>query len=619
MRATEAGRPARLAGRAMAWIGGIVVIGGMASAWAADGPTKDTLEKGRELFLREWTPNDPRSHGGDGLGPVFNDSSCVSCHNAGGTGGGGPASKNVDILSAFANGAQQQQVMFIQQQPRNGFAEKAAEALFGIEPPKLPSRFTPPKPRKPDTGPLIKAHAGFRTTRSVVLHRFGVEPDYETWRNGMIGLGQFMNQNPFGTGFTAEQNASIKLQNAKMIAQFKTNGFNGQQGTAGEFSLLRSQRNPTALFGAGRMDAIPDSVLVATAEAQRKTDPSTAGRVARQRDGRIGRFGWKAQTPSLNDFVLTACAVELGLEVPGHGQGGLPQKPEAKAKGLDMDADECGALVAYVKSLAKPVEMTAHSPNVAAGRDVFAKVGCVSCHMPKLGDVDGIYSDLLVHDLGPELGDTGQYGVFTPGSADPEFQDDPTPPAGGGQPGEVARTEPEPVSDVTSDAIAIGAQAFPVSGFEPPAGLGLFARLAMRAVERSIVVDRTDSTVVTTEIETPAPPPDAPQVPQPVAAPGLAVPIGPGVQQIALPNQITPPAPTGPAGRQEWRTPPLWGFRDSGPYLHDGRADTLEQAVALHGGQGQGSAMKFFALSPKERMQLEAFLKSLAAPAEGAE
>ncbi|HTI52008.1 MAG TPA: di-heme oxidoredictase family protein, partial [Planctomycetaceae bacterium] len=43
---------------------------------------------GRELFLREWIANDPRSHGGDGLGPVFNDTSCVSCHNQGGVGGG---------------------------------------------------------------------------------------------------------------------------------------------------------------------------------------------------------------------------------------------------------------------------------------------------------------------------------------------------------------------------------------------------------------------------------------------------------------------------------------------------------------------------------------------------
>ena len=56
---------------------------------------------GYEIFNREWMPNDPRSHGGDGLGPVYNDSSCVACHNAGGSGGAGPVGKNIDILSAF--------------------------------------------------------------------------------------------------------------------------------------------------------------------------------------------------------------------------------------------------------------------------------------------------------------------------------------------------------------------------------------------------------------------------------------------------------------------------------------------------------------------------------------
>ena len=54
---------------------------------------------------------------------------------------------------------------------------------------------------------------------------------------------------------------------------------------------------------------------------------------------------------------------------------------------------------------------------------------------------------------------------------------------------------------------------------------------------------------------------------------------------------IDPPSGSaGGAKSEEWRTPPLWGIRDSGPYLHDGRADTLDEAVALHGGQGEKSA-----------------------------
>jgi CxxC motif-containing protein (DUF1111 family) len=64
----------------------------------------------------------------------------------------------------------------------------------------------------------------------------------------------------------------------------------------------------------------------------------------------------------------------------------------------------------------------------------------------------------------------------------------------------------------------------------------------------------------------------------------------------------------------EWRTPPLWGVADSAPYLHDGRAATLEDAIKLHGGQAASSASRFEKLSEEEQKQLVAFLRSLRAP-----
>jgi Di-haem oxidoreductase, putative peroxidase len=58
--------------------------------------SKEASRLGRELFTHEWTKHDPLASG-DGLGPVFNASSCVECHNQGGTGGGGPVDKNVTV------------------------------------------------------------------------------------------------------------------------------------------------------------------------------------------------------------------------------------------------------------------------------------------------------------------------------------------------------------------------------------------------------------------------------------------------------------------------------------------------------------------------------------------
>src|SRR5262245_22619382 len=61
---------------------------------AVAAPSASDPVDGKELFTREWLPNDARARGGDGLGPLFNDSSCVACHNLGGVGGGGPKGKN---------------------------------------------------------------------------------------------------------------------------------------------------------------------------------------------------------------------------------------------------------------------------------------------------------------------------------------------------------------------------------------------------------------------------------------------------------------------------------------------------------------------------------------------
>ena len=136
--------------------------------------------------------------------------------------------------------------------------------------------------------------------------------------------------------------------------------------------------------------------------------------------------------------MLTACAVELGLEVPDHHQGGLPAHPEARPKGLDLNAEECASLVAYVADLPRPSqrkpETVREASEIEAGRTVFAKVGCATCHTPKLGAVDGLYSDLLLHDLGPALGDVGQYGVFDPSSSEDEIVDDPATVADGTMP-----------------------------------------------------------------------------------------------------------------------------------------------------------------------------------------
>lgn len=66
---------------------------------------------------------------------------------------------------------------------------------------------------------------------------------------------------------------------------------------------------------------------------------------------------------------------------------------------------------------------------------------------------------------------------------------------------------------------------------------------------------------------------------------------------------------------QSWKTPPLWGVADSAPYLHDGSAKTLEDAIAEHGGAASLSRSKYYLKEPNEQRDLIAFLKTLRAPA----
>src|SRR5262249_41822068 len=106
-----------------------------------------------------------------------------------------------------------------------------------------------------------------------------------------------------------------------------------------------------------------------------------------------------------------------------------------------------------------------------------------------------------------------------------------------------------------------------------------------------------------------APPAEAPAVQfgapgvsaSPAPTPALIVGLqGGGMGMAMAAHQFKRPT-SGPASRLEWRTPPLWGFRDSAPYLHDGRARTLDQAVSFHGGEATAIAQRYFALVAKER------------------
>ena len=68
------------------------------------------------------------------------------------------------------------------------------------------------------------------------------------------------------------------------------------------------------------------------------------------------------------------------------------------------------------------------------------------------------------------------------------------------------------------------------------------------------------------------------------------------------------------SAQQEWRTPPLWGVSETAPYLHDGRARNINDAILYHGGEAKFSIKKFVSLAPKDRLALLSFLDTLVPP-----
>ena len=84
---------------------------------------------------------------------------------------------------------------------------------------------------------------------------------------------------------------------------------------------------------------------------------------------------------------------------------------------------------------------------------------------------------------------------------------------------------------------------------------------------------------------------------------------------LAEPRSESPPDGSDPIPGDQWRTPALWGLADSAPYLHDGRAQTIEEAILAHGGEAEESRRRYLALALEERGALRLFLSTLSHPA----
>lgn len=181
---------------------------------------------------------------------------------------------------------------------------------------------------------------------------------------------------------------------------------------------------PTFLFGHGLMEAIPDETILAREDPDDADGDGISGRAGRTASRALGRFGRKAEAATLEEFIDTALRFEMGLSTPatptesGYGGGPVPEGTDPVPE-PEVDSLVVGRLVDFVRflaPLARADRGPAHRDSVARGEQLFASLGCAACHVPSLttgaSDIDALdrkelflYSDLLLHDLGPDVTD----------------------------------------------------------------------------------------------------------------------------------------------------------------------------------------------------------------------
>jgi CxxC motif-containing protein (DUF1111 family) len=246
-------------------------------------------------------------------------------------------------------------------------------------------------------------------------------------------------------------------------------------------NLFERRQTPTVL-GAGLIDRIAPEAILASADPHDSDGDGIRGRPHILADGRLGRFGWKAQVPTLADFARDALAVELGVTVASATPYFGRSRDDDLVDDPELSQSSFSDLVFFMQHLAPPVRTygSGGMPEpVRRGDEVFRGLGCDRCHTPRLPTEDGLdvelYSDLLLHDVS--------------------------------------------------------------------------------AADRSFV-------------------------------------------------------PEGDATRQ-FRTPPLWGLASTSPYMHDGSASYIEDAIEMHDAEALTSRLAYEALGAAQRADLIAFLRSL--------
>ena len=319
---------------------------------------------GNAFFKQAWVPSPSTTTARDGLGPFFNAKACSSCHPADGRGRPPlfPGERQEGLLFRLSRGVD-----------ANGFS--IPDPTYG--------------------GQL----------QDLAIQTIDFEGEMDIMFEEIIGL--------YGDG-----EAYTIRKPSYSVGQLSHGALHSD--------TKISPRIGSQVIGLGLLDAISEADILANADENDSDGDGISGRANwvwdfENNETRIGRFGWKANQPSLRQQIAGAFSGDLGItssifpdencngwvDCDTVANGGNPELTDAL-----LDQSEL-----YLAALSVPIRRNFKETDVLQGKILFAEIGCNSCHIdefvtsesPTLAQLNNQkikpYTDMLLHDMGDSLAD----------------------------------------------------------------------------------------------------------------------------------------------------------------------------------------------------------------------
>ena len=325
------------------------------------------FEVGDSFFTQNWVTAPASTKARDGLGPTFVAQACSSCHTRGGRG--------------------------VPPAPLEETAKLGLVLLLSV--PGADPTTGSPAPI-PNYGQKLQ-------DRSII----GVPAE------GRVQVSYEMITGKYGDGTVYE----LRVPTFEAVAL--------EHGPFPDGAMVGPRLAPQVI-GLGLLEAIEAESILAAADPDDADGDGISGRANMVADARsdslvLGRFGWKANVPTLEQQVALAFLTDIGVSSDLHPEENCPgvQKECAAAPNggsPELTTSRLEAVTFYMKVLSVPARRNVDDPDVQAGERLFTEFGCASCHTvtQRTGDSDietlahqvfHPFTDLLLHDMGEGLAD----------------------------------------------------------------------------------------------------------------------------------------------------------------------------------------------------------------------